>query len=140
MNGETTASSPAHNTRPARTPHKGARHLSVVHGKDERSLHLSPILQQIKDDGPALIDGELVREGAAQRLAKPAQPADTKTAAAPAPSAQQPLLGNKQVKVLIGFCAALAIGLCASLYFAWQQQKRLDNMEYMLELLVTSPR
>ena len=39
--------------------------LSVVRGKDERSLHLSPILQQIKDDGPALIDGEVLKEGAA---------------------------------------------------------------------------
>lgn len=138
MNGETNAST-AHGTKPARTPQKGARHLSVVHGKDERSLHLSPILQQIKDDGPALIDGELVKEGGRQHLAKPAQQAEARMAAAPMPAAQ-PLLGDKQVKVLIGFCAALAIGLCASLYFAWQQQQRLENVEYMLEVLVTSPR
>ncbi len=113
---------------------------SVVHGKDERPLHLSPILQQIKDDGPALIDGELVKEaGAAPRLAKSAANADTKTPMA-AVTMPQPLLAGKQVKVLIGFCAALALGLCASLYFAWQQQQRLANVEYMLEVLVTSPR
>lgn len=117
--------------------------LSVVHGKDERSLHLSPILQQIKDDGPALIDGELVKEGGAAprlapRLTKSAANADTKAPAAP--TALQPLLADKQVKVLLGFCAALALGLCASLYFAWQQQQRLANVEYMLEVLVTSPR
>ncbi|MDY6981844.1 MAG: hypothetical protein SV422_02030 [Pseudomonadota bacterium] len=128
------------NVKAPRQPTRGGRMLSVVHGKDERSLHLSPILQQIKDDGPALIDGEVVKEaGAAPRLAKSAANADTKAPAAPMPS-MQPLLADKQVKVLLGFCAALALGLCASLYFAWQQQQRLANVEYMLEVLVTSPR
>ena len=114
--------------------------LSVVHGKDERSLHLSPILQQIKDDGPALIDGEVVKDtGLAP---KPGKAASANDAKAPplATAAPQPLLANKHVKILIGFCAALSLGLCASLYFSWQQQQRLANVEYMLEVLVTSPR
>jgi hypothetical protein len=116
----------------------GNRLLSVVHGKDERSLHLSPILQQIKDDGPALIDGEVVKEGAAApKLAKSAGATDTKASAAAATPAALPLLSAKYVKVLIGFCAALALGLCASLYFSWQQQQRLENVEYMLDLLIT---
>ena len=129
------------NTRPAvRQPVRSGtnRLLSVVHGKDERGLHLSPILQQIKDDGPALIDGEVVKEGAAAlRLTKPAGSADAKAAPPLAPSASQPLLADKHVKMLLGFCAALTFGLCASLYFSWQQQQRLANVEYMLEVLVT---
>lgn len=124
--------------KPARAQARGGRMMSVVHGKDERSLHLSPILQQIKDDGPALIDGEVVKEaGAAPRLAKPAVSADAKPQAAPVP---QPLLAGRQVNILLGFCAALALGLGASLYFSWQQQQRLANVEYMLEVLVTAPR
>jgi hypothetical protein len=124
----------------ARPPVRSAsnRLLSVVHGKDERGLHLSPILQQIKDDGPALIDGEVVKEGAAMaKLAKPAGAADAKAAPAAIAAAPQPLLADKYVKVLIGFCAALTVGLCASLYFSWQQQQQLNNVEYMLEVLVT---
>lgn len=132
---------PVQNTKPAvRPPARSGsnRLLSVVHGKDERGLHLSPILQQIKDDGPALIDGEVLKEGAAAlRLAKPAGAADAKAAPAAALAAPQPLLADKYVKVLIGFCAALMLGLCASLYFSWQQQQRLANVEYLLELLVT---
>ena len=115
---------------------RGGRMLSVVHGKNERSLHLSPILQQIKDDGPALIDGEVVKVAASTpRLANPPSANDAK-AALPT----QPLLADRQVKVLLGFCAALALGLCASLTFSWQQQQRLANVEYMLEVLVTAPR
>jgi hypothetical protein len=140
MNGELNASSTGLNPKPARTQPKGSRVLSLVHGKDERSLHLSPILQQIKDDGPALIDGELVKEaGAAPRLPKTAANTDAKAVSAPAPIAQS-FMADKQVKVLLGFCAALTLGLSASLYFAWQQQVRLANVEYMLEVLVTSPR
>jgi hypothetical protein len=132
---------PGQNLKPARQPAKtSGRMLSVVHGKDERSLHLSPILQQIKDDGPALIDGELVKEaGAAPKLAKPAGSAETKAAPAAAAS-MQPLLADKHVKFLIGFCAALALGLSASLWFSWQQQQRLANVEYLLETLVMTPR
>ncbi|HEY0962227.1 MAG TPA: hypothetical protein VGE69_07705 [Pseudomonadales bacterium] len=139
MNSDQNASSTGQDLKPARAPQpKGNRLLSVVHGKDERSLHLSPILQQIKDDGPALIDGEVLKEAsAAPRIAKTAS--EAKGNAAPAPTAQ-PLFADKQVKILLGFCAALALGLCASLYFSWQQQQRLANVEYMLEVLVTSPR
>lgn len=123
---------------PARAQAKGSRMMSVVHGKDERSLHLSPILQQIKDDGPALIDGEVVKEaGAAPKPARSAVPTDTKTLTPPVAS---PLLADRHVKMLVGFCAALTLGLCASLYFSWHQQQRLANVEYMLKVLVTAPR
>jgi hypothetical protein len=137
--GNQPGNQPGHNPKslarqPARASH---RLLSVVHGKDERSLHLSPILQQIKDDGPALIDGEVLKEAAAAaRLAKPAGAPEAKTATATV-AATQPLLGDKHVKILIGFCAALTLGLCASLYLAWQQQQRLEDVEYMLKVLVT---
>ena len=80
------------------------------------------------------LDGEVVKEAA--RLAKPAANGDLKAAPAPVAVAQ-PLLADRHVKVLIGFCAALTLGLCASLYFSWQQQQRLANVEYMLEVLVT---
>ncbi len=129
-----------HNLKPAtRQPvRSGSRLLSVVHGKDERALHLSPILQQIKDDGPALIDGEVLKDAtAAPKLEKPAGAKAAPAAAVPAP---QPLLADRYVKLLIGFCAALAVGLGASLYFSWQQQQRLTNVEYLLEVLVTAPR
>ena len=138
MNVEPNAGITGQNLKPAHAAQKGGRLLSVVHGKDERSLHLSPILQQIKDDGPALIDGELVKEAAAvPRTAKHAS--ETKGPVAPAPAAP-PRMADRQVKMLLGFCAALALGLSASLYFAWQQQQRLANVEYMLEVLVTTPR
>ena len=128
------------NLKPAGAQPKGGRMLSLVHGKDERSLHLSPILQQIKDDGPALIDGEVVKEaGLAPKLAKPAGQNAAQAAAAVTLAPQPPFAGS-HVKMLLGFCAALAIGLCASLYFSWQQQQRLANVEYMLEVLVTAPR
>ena len=135
----TYASRPGPNAKPAvRQPARAAnRLLSVIHGKDERSLHLSPILQQIKDDGPAVIDGEVLKEGAGSaRIAKPAGAVEAKATPAPA-IAVQPLLADRHAKLLMGFCAALAVGLCASLYFAWQQQQRLANVEYMLEVLVT---
>ncbi|MGV3590951.1 MAG: hypothetical protein ACO1PZ_04625 [Gammaproteobacteria bacterium] len=138
MNVEPNAGSTGQNLKPAHAAQKGGRLLSVVHGKDERSLHLSPILQQIKDDGPALIDGEVVKEAAAvSRIAK--NVAETKPPAAAVPAAQ-PLMADRQVKILLGFCAALALGLSASLYFSWQQQQRIANVEYMLEVLVTAPR
>ena len=141
MNPSDKTINPNQNLKPVRQPPKtGGRMLSVVHGKDERSLHLSPILQQIKDDGPALIDGEVVKEsGVAPKLAKPAGAFEVKAAPA-AVAAVQPLLADRHVKVLIGFCAALAIGLSASLWFSWQQQQRLANVEYLLEALVTTPR
>lgn len=131
---------PHQNLNPARPQAKiGGRMLSVVHGKDERSLHLSPILQQIKDDGPALIDGEVLKDNAAApRLAKPGGAPDAK--AAPAATAVPPMLAERHLKVLIGLCAALTIGLAASLWFSWQQQQRLANVEYLLEVLVTTPR
>lgn len=138
MNVEPNAGSTGQNLKPAHAAQKGSRLLSVVHGKDERSLHLSPILQQIKDDGPALIDGELVKEAAAVPRTVKNSP-ETKSAVAPLPAAQ-PLMADRQVRVLLGFCAALALGLSASLYFAWQQQQRLANVEYMLGVLVTTPR
>lgn len=128
------------NLKPQRAPKNGGRMLSLVHGNNERSLHLSPILQQIKDDGPALIDGEVVKDAAAApKLAKPAANTETKVTPVP-PVATQPSLANWQVKTLIGFCAALALGLSAILWFTWQQQQRLANVEYMLEVLVTTPR
>lgn len=126
------------NPPPARTPARsGERVLSVVRNKDERSLHLSPILRQIKDDGPAVIDGEVVKDAAANpKLAKPATSPDPKAApAAPAPVIQ-PLLAEKQIKVLLGFCAALTLGLCCNLYFSWQQQARLETVEALLFTLV----
>jgi hypothetical protein len=140
MNREPNANSNGQNPKPARPQTKGARVLSVVHGKDDRSLHLSPILQQIKDDGPALIDGELLKDGGAiARIPKAAANTDAKTGSV-APTVAHPFMTDKQVKVLLGFCAALTLGLSATLYFAWQQQVRLTNVEYMLEVLVTSPR
>jgi hypothetical protein len=127
--------------KPTRQQPKSGRGLSLVHGKDERSLHLSPILQQIKDDGPALIDGEVVKEGGVTpKLAKPNGANEAKATSAVAAAAPQALLADKQVKILLGFCAVLALGLCASLYFSWQQQQRLANVEYLLEVLVTTPR
>jgi hypothetical protein len=118
-------------------PARASRVLSVVRGNEERSLHLSPILQKIKDDGPALIDGEVLKEAAATlKLTKPAAATDAKATVAAPVFVAQPLLADKHVKVLLGFCAALTLGLCCSLYVAWQQQQRLANVEYLLETLV----
>lgn len=133
----TETAKPGQNLKPVRKPaSSGGRLLSVVHGKDERSLHLSPILQQIKDDGPALIEGVAVKEGVAPKLAKPAGTADAKAAPAAAAAPQQ-TFNDRYAKALLGLCTALAIGLCASLYFSWQQQQRLAHVEYLLEALVT---
>jgi hypothetical protein len=77
-----------------------------------------------------------VKEAAA-KLAKPASAAEVKAVPAAVAVAPQPRLADKYVQVLIGMCAALTVGLCASLYFSWQQQQQLDKVEYMLEVLVT---
>jgi hypothetical protein len=119
----------------------GSRLLSVVRGKEERSLHLSPILQQIKDDGPAVIDGEVVPEvAAAGKLAKPvAADAKVASAAIQAPVLQM-LLGDRNTRILLGFCALLTLGLGCSLWISYQQQQQLETVEYLLETLVAGQR
>jgi hypothetical protein len=111
-----------------------------VNGKEQRSLHLSPILQQIKDDGPAVIDGEVVPEAAtAARLAKPAA-TETKPATALLPPLMNTLFGDRQTKILFGFCVLLSIGLACSLWISWRRQQHLETVEYLLETLVAGQR
>jgi hypothetical protein len=136
MNAADKSKVPAAQASKVQTPARGNRMLSVVRGKDDRSLHLSPILQQIKDDGPAVIDGEAVVEKEAPKLAKPAAAAQVPVASV----APQPAAADKQIKILIGLCCTLAIGLGCSLYLSWQQQQRLDTVEYLLQALVANTR
>jgi hypothetical protein len=115
------------------SPARAGRFLSVVRTGDERALHLSPILRQIKDDGPALLDGELLpnKDGARKREAANSAPESKAPQAQPVP-APLPVPPPPHSLLILGFCALLTLGLGCTLYFTWQQQARLETMESLL--------
>ena len=109
------------------------------HDAAERHRHLSAVLQQIRDDGPALSAGSAPL--AAQNL-PPKQTAIRVTAAndARASASVQDMSAtavSRSPRYLASVCLTLAVALACSIgYSAWLQM-RITAMEAQVQALVT---
>jgi len=103
----------------------GGKHLSVIAGTD-RNLHLSPILRQIRDEGPALPQG-------ATRPSPRAIPVLEPLPSLPAPAVAQAAGPPRALVFMASGVLLLTLLLAGSTWLLYRQEQRLQVLEEILQ-------
>lgn len=106
------------------------------------NCHVSPVIYQIRDHGPAMVDGEVYKDSTAAALpGKPktapavepaAVPAASEPAVAQLPDTQVPNRGA--YKAMIFSIVLLTIALASVSFYAWQQKLHVDDLQAELKI------